>query len=155
MKSKILTLLSLILLLGFSVQAQKVEEKDILGTWKLVIDIEEEMDDEADEADTILEEIIIKSVSGIVSGVMENIDIYFEFKKRGVVNVTVNAYDDVEEDEGTWYINRRGYLVIEDIDDDDDKFSISADDDEWKLIDGLLISEEHEDDRNVYMTKVD
>ncbi len=154
MKLKALTLLSLILLLGFSSQAQKVEEEDVLGTWKLVIDIEEELDDEADEADTILEEIIIKSVSGIVSGVMENIDIYFEFKKRGRVNVTVNAYDEVEEEEGTWYINRRGYLVIEDIDDDDDNFSISADDDEWKLIDGLLVSDEHEDDRNVYMTKV-
>lgn len=154
MKLKALTLLSLILLLGFSSQAQKVEEKDILGTWKLVIDIENEMDEEAEDADTILEEIIIKSVSGIVSGVMENIEIYFEFKKRGNVIVTVNAYDDVDEDEGTWYINRRGYLVIEDIDDDDDKFSISADDDEWKLIDGLLVSDEHEEDRNVYMTKV-
>ncbi len=154
MKLKALTLLSLILLLGFSSQAQKVEEKDILGTWKLVIDIENEMDEEAEDADTILEEIIIKSVSGIVSGVMENIEIYFEFKKRGNVIVTVNAYDDVDEDEGTWYINRRGYLVIEDIDDDDDKFSISAHDDEWKLIDGLLVSDEHEEDRNVYMTKV-
>ena len=140
MKLKALTLLSLILLLGFSSQAQKVEEKDILGTWKLVIDIEDELDDEADEADTILEEIIIKSVSGIVSGVMENIDIYFEFKKGGRLNLTVNAYDETEEEKGTWYINRRGYLVIEDIDDDDNDFHISADDDEWKLIDGLLIS---------------
>ncbi|MEP5611101.1 MAG: hypothetical protein ABJP45_02570 [Cyclobacteriaceae bacterium] len=155
MKQKALTLLSLILLLGFSTQAQKVEEKDILGTWKLVIEIEEEMDKEADEAETLLEEIIIKSVSGLVSGVMENIDIYFEFQKRGTVLVTVKAYDEVEEDEGTWYINKRGYLVIEDIDDDDDNFSISADDDEWKLIDGLLVSDEHEEDRNVYMTKVD
>ncbi len=154
MKLKALTLLSLTLLLGFSTQAQKVEENDVLGTWKLVIDIEEELDDEADEADTILEEIIIKSVSGLVSGVMENIDIYFEFKERGELIVTVNAYDDVEEEEGSWYINRKGYLVIEDIDDGDD-FHISADDDEWKLIDGLLISDEHEDDRNVYMTKVD
>lgn len=155
MKLKALTLLSLILLLGFSTQAQKVEEKDVLGTWKLIIDIENEMDEEADEAETLLEEVIIKSVSGLVSGVLENVEIYFEFRKRNKVIVTVDAYGDVEEDEGTWYINKRGYLVIEDIDDDNDDFSISADDDEWKLIDGLLVSEEHEDDRNVYMTKVD
>ncbi len=155
MKLRSLTLLSLILLLGYSTQAQKVQEKDILGTWKLVIDIEEELDNEADEADTMLEEIIIKSVSGLVSGIMENIDIYFEFKKGGRVNVTVDAYDEVEEEKGTWYINKRGYLVIEDIDNDDNNIHISADDDEWKLIDGLLISDDHEDDRNVYMTKVD
>lgn len=155
MKLKSLTLLSLTLLLGFSTQAQKVDEKDVLGTWKLVIEIEDKLDKEADEADTILEEIIIKSVSGLVSGVLENIEIYFEFEKRGDLTVTVKAYDEVEEDQGTWYINKRGYLVIEDIDDDDDKFSISADDDEWKLIDGLLVSDEHEDDRNVYMIRVD
>jgi len=155
MKPKSLTILSLILLLGFSTQAQRVEEKDVLGIWKLIIEIDEELDKEADEAETLLEEVIINAVSGLVSGVMDNIEIYFEFEKRGKVNVTVKAYGEVEEDEGNWYINNRGYLVIEDIDDDDDTFSISADDDEWKLIDGLLVSEEHEDDRNVYMTKVD
>lgn len=156
MKLKVLTLLSLILLLGFSTQAQKVEERDVLGTWKLVIDIEDEMDEEAEEAETLLEEVIIKSVSGIVAGVMDNIDIYFEFQKRNNLLITVRAYGEVEEEEGNWYINRRGYLVIEDIDDDEDEyFNISAGDDEWKLIDGLLISDEHEDDRNVYMTKVD
>ena len=121
----------------------------------MVIEVEGELDREAEEADTILEEIIIKSVSGLVSGVLDNIEIYFEFEKRGDVTVTVKAYDEVDEDQGSWYINKRGYLIIEDIDDDDDRFSISADDDEWKLIDGLLVSEEHEDDRTVYMTRVD
>jgi hypothetical protein len=155
MTLKKLTIFSLILLLGFSSQAQKVQEKDILGTWKLIINVDEELDEEAEEAETLLEEIIIKSVSGLVSGVLDNIEIYFEFKRNNDVIVTVNAYGETEEDEGTWYINRRGYLVIEDIDDNDDDFNISTDDDEWKLIDGLLISEDHQDDRNVYMTKVD
>ena len=34
---------------GFFTQAQKVKEKDIIGTWKLVIDIEEEMEDEEED----------------------------------------------------------------------------------------------------------
>ena len=156
MKTKGLTTLCLILLLGFGAQAQKVKEKDVIGTWKLVIDIEKEMDDEADDADTILEEIIIKSVSGIVSGVMDNIDIYFEFQRDYDVIISVDAFGDSDEGEGTWYINKRGYLVIEDLDDtDNDHFHIDTDDDEWKLIDGLLVSDDHEDDKNVYMTKVD
>lgn len=155
MKTHTLTLFSLILLLGFGVQAQKMKEKDVLGTWKLVISVEDELDQEAEEADTILEEVILKSVSGLVSGVLENIDIYFEFKENNRVDITVRALGEVDEEEGSWYINKKGYLVIEDIDEDkDDDFSISSDD-QWKLIDGLLVSDEHEDDRNVYMTRVD
>lgn len=137
------------------VQAQKVQEKDIIGTWKLVIDIEEEMDEEAEDADTMLEEIFIKAVSGFVGGIMDDIEIYFEFQRNNDVKITVNAYDETETETGSWFINKRGYLVIEDIDDDNDDFSISTDDDEWKLIDGILVSDEHEKNRTVYMTKVD
>ncbi len=150
-----ITLFTLALCFAIGAQAQRVQEKDIIGTWKLIIDIEEEMEDEAEEADTMLEEIFIKAVSGFVGGIMEDIEIYFEFKRNNDLKITVNAYDETETETGSWYINKRGYLVIEDIDEDDDSFSISTDNDEWKLIDGILVSEEHEKNRNVYMTKVD
>ncbi|WP_425391167.1 hypothetical protein [Ekhidna sp.] len=151
------TIFTLILLFSaiFIVEAQKVTKKDIVGTWKLVIDIEEEMEEEAEEADSMLEEVFIKAISGFVGGIMEDIEIYFEFQADNDVKITVLAYDEKETERGTWYINKRGYLVIENIDDDDDDFNISADDDEWKLIDGILVSDEHEKDRTVYMTRVD
>lgn len=155
MKAKTLTILSLILLLGFSAQAQKVKQKDILGTWKLVIDVEKELDDEAEEAETLLEEVIIKSVSGLVTGILDNIDIYFEFERDGELELTVKAYGEVERERGTWYINKRGYLVIEDINNDDDRFNISTDNDEWRMLDGVLVSDDHDSDDNVYMTRVD
>ena len=149
---------SLILLFTFciaiSIQAQKVKEKDIIGTWKLVIDIEEEMEEEAEDADTMLEEIIIKSISGFVDGILDEIDIYFDFRPDNEVKITVKAYDETETEYGRWFINKRGYLEIDDEDDDDD-FHFESEDDEWKLIDGILVSDEHEDDRNVYMTRVD
>ena len=145
----------MILALGFSSYAQKVKEKDILGTWKLVIDVEGAMDQEADEADNMLEEIFIKAISGFVGGIMDDIDIYFEFRKDNELKITVNAYDETETDYGKWFINKRGYLELEDIDDDNDNFNIDAEDDEWKLIDGLLVSDDHEDDRTVYMTRID
>lgn len=150
-----ISLFATALCLTFATQAQKVNEKDIIGTWKLVIDIEEEMEEEAEEADTMLEEVFIKAISGFVGGIMEDIEIYFEFQRDNDVRITVNAYDETEMEKGTWYINKRGYLVIEDIESDDGDFNISADDDEWKLIDGILVSDEHEKNRNVYMTKVD
>ena len=140
---------------AFVSDAQKVKERDIIGTWKLVIDIEEEMEEEAEDADTMLEEVFIKAISGFVGGIMEDIEIYFEFQADNDLKITVNAYDETETERGSWYINKRGYLVIDDIEDDDDDFHISSDDDEWKLIDGILVSNEHEDDRTVYMTKVE
>lgn len=136
-------------------QAQNVTEKDVVGTWKLVIDVEEKMDQEAEEADSMLEEIIIKSVSGFVGGILDDIDIYFDFQRNGTLKLTVNAYDETEVEKGTWYINKRGYLVIEDIDSDgDNDFNINTNDDEWKLMDGILVNEDHEDDRAVYMARV-
>lgn len=154
MKKTITLFVAILCIISFA-EAQKVKEKDIIGTWKLVIDIEEEMEEEAEDADTMLEEIFIKAVSGFVEGIMDDIEIYFEFQADNDVKITVLAYDEKETEKGTWYINKRGYLVIEDIDDDGDDFSISTDDDEWKLIDGILVSDEHEKNRTVYMTRVD
>ncbi len=134
-------------------QAQKVKEKDVIGTWKLIIDVEQEMEEEAEEADNMLEEIFIKAVSGFVDGILDGIDIYFDFREDNEVKITVHAYNEKETEYGRWFINKRGYLEIEDID-DGDNITIDADDDEWKLIDGILVSDEHEDDRNVYMTRV-
>jgi len=140
--------------IGLSTYAQKVKEKDIIGTWKLIINIEEEMEKEADEADTILEEVIINAVSGFVDGILDDIDIYFDFREDNKVKITVHAYNEKETEYGRWYINKRGYLEMEDID-DADNINFDTDDDEWKLIDGILVSDEHEDDRTVYMTRVD
>jgi len=149
-------LLTTLLSFGFVfAQAQKVKEKDLLGTWKLVIDIEEAMEEEADEADTMLEEVFINAISGFVGGIMDDIDIYFEFRENNKLKITVNAYDETETEYGRWFINKRGYLEIEDIEDEDERINISADDDEWKLVDGILITDDHEDDRTVYMAKVD
>ena len=153
MKKTILILT--ILCFGFSGQAQKINEKDILGTWKLILNVEEAIEEEAEEADTMLEEVFINAISGFVGGIIDDIDIYFEFKKNNEVKITVNAYDESETDYGKWFINKRGYLEIEDIDDDNDRFNIDADDDEWKLVDGILVTDEHEDDRTVYMAKVE
>lgn len=146
----ILTTLSL----GFFSYGQKVKEKDVLGAWKLIINIEEEMEKEAEEADTMLEEVFINVVSGFVDGILDDIEIYFDFREDNELRITVNAYNETETEYGRWFINKRGYLEIEDID-DDSNISIDAEDDEWKLVDGLLVTDEHEKARTVYMTRVD
>ncbi|MEM0940653.1 MAG: hypothetical protein AAF600_13445 [Bacteroidota bacterium] len=136
----------------FCANAQKVKQKDIIGTWKLIIDIEEEMKQEAEDADTMLEEVLINTISGFVGGIMEDVEIYFDFKKNNEVKIMVHAYDEKETEYGSWFINQKGYLEIQDIDNDD---NFSVDSDEWKLIDGLLVNDMNEQGYTVYMTKVD
>lgn len=150
---KTVLLIATLITWSYCTQAQKIKEKDILGTWKLIINIEEEMEKEAEKADTMLEEILLETVSGFVDGILDDVGIYFEFQKDHEVIITVSAYGDQEEGKGRWLINNRGYLEIENIEDNDD-FNLSTDD-EWKLIDGILVSDEHEDDRTAYMTRVD
>lgn len=150
---KSIILLSFILF-SFSSYSQKVKEKDIIGTWKLIIDVTEEMEKEAEDADTMFEEVFINAISGFVDGIIEDIDIYFDFRKDNSLKIVVHAYDEKETEYGTWFINRDGFLEIEGID-DDDHINIDADDDEWKLIDGILVNDEHEDSRSIYMTKID
>ena len=140
---------------GLSANAQKVKEKDILGTWKLVLNVEEAIEEEADEADTMLEEIFINAISSFVGGIIDDIDIYFEFKENNKLEITVNAYDESEAGYGRWFINKNGYLEIEDIENDDDKVNIGVDEGEWKLIDGILFTNNLEDNQNIYMTKIE
>lgn len=141
--------------IGSFTYAQKVKEKDIIGTWKLIIDVKEELDQEAEEADTMLEEVFVKAISGFVGGILEDIDIYLDFKKDNTVYITVKAYDEEDTGSGNWFINDKGYLEIESIESDNGDIDIDAEDDEWMLVDGLLISDDDDDTKNVYMTKVD
>lgn len=133
--------------------AQQVKEKEIIGTWKLIIDIEEGMTKEAEESDTMLGEIFIKTISKFVGGVLEDVDIYFDFQRNNQLKITVNAYKETETESAKWFINKKGYLEIESIAEDNDHINIETDD-EWKMIDGILVNDEHETDSKVYMVKV-
>ncbi len=134
----------------------KVTEKKLIGTWKLVIDIDEEMEEareEMDEEDNILGEMILSGVSGLVEGILNNIDIYFEFQKGGKVIVSAEAFGEQEDEPeiSSWYINNRGELIIEDTD------KISADDNDYWLMDGkyLVSYENGKMEENVYMRRIE
>ncbi len=150
---KIIIILS-VFLFSFSTYGQRLKKRDVIGTWKLVMNVEEVMKQEADESDTMMEEIFIKTLSGFVGGIIDDIDIYFEFQENNKLKITVNAYDESETGRGSWFINNKGYLLIEDLE-NNDNLKIDASAEEWKLIDGILITDEQEKDRNVYMAKID
>lgn len=140
-----------------SVAQGKVTEKKLIGTWKLVIEIEDELEEarqEMDDEDNVLGELILSGVSGLVEGIMDNIEIYFEFRPGGEVVIMAEAFgnNDDEDEYARWEINKRGELIISDMD------NISINDDDYWLMDSrYLISydENGEKEENVYMRKVE
>ena len=144
-----------LMIMGVATQAQqKVNGDDLVGNWKLVIDIEEELEREADEEDNPFARMMIRGVSGLVEGILDNIDIYFDFQRDGEVKILVEAFDENEVDYAKWYINRNGELIIEDLDNDKIQFD---DDDVWMMDGKFLVSieEDRTIQENVYMTKIE
>lgn len=149
--------LALLISLPFSGTAQKLKERDLIGTtWKLNIDISnvlEEAEEEMEEEDNILGEVILRGVSGLVEGIIENIDVYFEFQDDNEVRIFIEAFGSDEVEYTEWSVNRFGELIIEDND------HIETDGDSyWYLEGGRLVhedSEEDEDDPKIFMTRID
>ena len=84
----------------------RVKSKDLRGVWKLVIPFDE-------EGDTPGERVILNAVEGLI----DEIDIYFEFKKDNRVKVTTNAFGDEDVEYSEWHINKDGSLSIGGTDD--------------------------------------
>ncbi|MEQ8473293.1 MAG: hypothetical protein RIC35_19005 [Marinoscillum sp.] len=156
MKKTLLTILSCVVVLASLTAQSKVREKDLTdGTWKLVIDIEEELDEakkEVREEDSFLGEMILNSVSGLVSGIIEELEIYMEFRPDGEVKVVVEAFGEREVEYSEWHIDSKGRLYISDT----DRFK-TDDDDYWLMENGVLISYEERNERNenVYLVHID
>lgn len=136
-------------------QGKKVKEKDIIGTWRLVIDVDmDELEDELEDEDNPFARIVMRSVSGLVDGILDNLDIYFEFKANGRLKVSVDAFGMDEQEYSEWRINRRGELII----DSTDTFD-TDDDDYWMFEGNLLVAYDDngsvDEDARVYLVNVD
>lgn len=146
---KLITAL-LLVIVCISVQAQKkVREKDILGEWELVIDIDnvrDEVEEELEEEEFWLARRFAKSMSNFALDIVESIDVRFDFRDDGDVKISVKVFGERETEWAEWYINDDGELIIEDEDDRRGRrkrnFSMgySNDNDVWLLEDGKLQS---------------
>jgi len=108
----------------------KVKAKDLEGTWKMVIDVDEETilkELEEDGDDGYWERLIVRSVSGLVENIIESIDIELRFLENQKLEIIADVpIDDKHELEySTWEIDRHGALYLG----DNDKIEINGDDD--------------------------
>lgn len=108
MLRRILTLAALVAVV-LPAQAQtKISADDLPGQWKLVVTLEEELD----EAENAIERMALKAVGGL----LDEIDIRLLFEEDGTARVGVEAFGseaEVEEDDDlSWEITRHGGLVL-------------------------------------------
>lgn len=140
---------------GFAKAQSKVTENKLEGVWELRIELKEGfLDEEIEEEDNAFARVILKSVDGLVEGILDNLDIAFEFKSDGRCKVYVDAFGANEVEYTEWYINRRGQLIIEDTDEVN-----FGNDDYWMFEDDILVAyddgERVDDDAFVYLVRVD
>ncbi|MGB1410592.1 MAG: hypothetical protein ACPG59_03525, partial [Flavobacteriaceae bacterium] len=72
--------------------AQKIDEKKLMGSWDMVIDIDAAMKDAKKDLN-LFEKMIVSSVSGFVDQVLEMVDITIEFKPKGKALLKVDGPD--------------------------------------------------------------
>jgi uncharacterized protein YneR len=153
MKKLLLIIPMLFLVLFANAQKKKVRERDLDGVWKMVIKIDkEEVADELDDEDNIFAKIIAKSVVGIVDDVLNEIDIRFEFKSNNRLKVTVNAFGEEEVEYSEWKINKKGQLIIENVD------SFDSEEDYWLFEGDILVAYDNDNDgpsENIYLVNMD
>lgn len=152
---KKIVLLCMVALLSSSfVNAQaKVKNRDVLGEWKLHIDLQKEIQDKDSDLN-FLEKAIVGAVSGIVSTAMNHVDIRFDFKRNHEVLLKIhNKEEDTTETETLkWFINNQGQLEIDDI--DNDHVNVQHDG-AWMLLDKQLVAiEDGKVKQAVYLEKM-
>lgn len=144
-----LPVLLLFLFAGVSVaNAQtRVHYKDLSGTWKLEINIDEE---DLEEGNTAWDRIVSKTVDGV----LDEIDIYFEFKRENELRVVVDVFGEREVEYSEWHIDD-GALYFG----DSEHFDI--DDSIWMFDGGNLAAYNEDrrgrlvkDNQNVYLHRV-
>ena len=158
MKIRILSLVLLFVIPAITFGQKKVKAQDVIGTWKLVITMDkEDLDDEDVREDrevdgSFLGHVISSGVLALVTNILDDIDIRFEFKKDGYLEVTAMGETE-DNDDNRWFINSAGELIIKDEDDRD-----RDDDDIWLMVDGKLQAFEKRGSRikekNVYLERV-
>lgn len=149
---KLTLFLALFMVFALAGNAQsKIKEKDLIGQWKMVINLEEGFDmakKELDDDDEFLGKLILGSIEGLASTILDEIDIYMDFEKGGKLRIIVEAFDEKEVEYSEWTINSKGQLLIKDGKND-------VDIDHWVLENDILVGYDDDGEKNMaYLVKI-
>lgn len=141
MKRKlIIPVVALIFLCSAALAPGKTKEKDVLGKWKLHLNIGDKIKEETKDEEG-LGRAFARGIGELVDEIISEVDITFEFKKNNVLIVTSDSDwdddDEVETEKYRWSIDKDGKIQTSSLDDDRIKFD---DHDGWILKNGKLYS---------------
>jgi len=119
----------------------KVKDRDVLGEWKLHVDLQKEIQDKDSDLN-FLEKALVGAVSGIVTTAMNHVDIRFDFKRNNEVILKIHNKDEdkTKTEILKWFINKQGQLEIDDL--DNDHVNVQHDG-AWMLLDKQLVAVEY------------
>ena len=159
---KLSILLTLLAISAVSYGQSRVTQKALIGEWQMVIDVDLDEVEEELENENWLARRIASSVTGLVSDILDEIDIKMDFRPNGEVKIMVEAFGERETDYAEWEINSEGELRI--FDEDHRRWSnrhvsFGDDDDIWLMDEGNIVQfERHSRGRmerqEVYLKKI-
>lgn len=153
MKKIALLCMAALLSSSFLNAQSKVKDRDVLGEWKLYVDLQKEIQDKDSDLN-FLEKALVGAVSGIVTTAMNHVDIRFDFKRNNEVLLKIHNKDEdtTETETLKWFINNQGQLEIDDI--DNDHVNVQHDG-AWMLLDKQLAAvEDGKVKQAVYLEKM-
>ena len=139
--------------ISFSAHAQKLNEKELMGSWHMVIDIDAAIKESQKDLN-LFEKMIVGSVSGFVDQVLEMVDITIVFMPKGKAVLTVDG-PEVQEKETTqltWQHDPSGGIIIDDYESDQAQVDFDS---IWRLEGDRLQSYEPDGtlEKHVYMIR--
>ncbi len=140
----VLTMVCSAMLLGVSTATAQsaVKKGKLKGNWKLVVDVDQ-------DSDSALERVILNSIDGV----LDEIDVYFQFKADGELKVSVNAFGEKDVEQSDWTINDDGQLILGDVK------QVSTDESVWMFSRSRLYAYNYEDGKlvreDVYLKRLD
>jgi len=104
MKTAVLTFVLVCFVVPGVFAQSKIKQRDLRGTWKLVVDIDKE------DGENMIERAALGAVDGILSGM----DISFTFEKNNELKVTVYIFGEEEIEYSNWELTDDGGVYIGD-----------------------------------------
>ena len=137
-------ILAVLLSMGTSMAQKKVTEKEIISTWKLVLNVDREIRKEIDDEDHPIGRMIIKSLAGFLENITDEIDVTFVFAEDNELTIVTEVFGERDVEDAEWRITKDGELEI----DSNDHISLDDDDGEsevWRMDqDRLVIYNKHD-----------
>ena len=129
-----------------------INESDLIGKWEINIKVKKLIKEETKKLD-MLEKLAVKLASELAEGIINDIDMYIIFNKKGKATVTFDFIDYAENEEINWSINQNNEIVIDDS--LNKKINIGSENNIWILEDNFIFLKENSNkmNRNIFLKR--